>query len=217
MSFTYPTLVSAIQAYAENDSSEFLAEMPNFIENACRTVAREVDPPGLNVIANVTTTPLSPFLALPDECLVLKNVTYNSATSRQILKNRPYDFITTYWPSTSTGGTPLFYDRYDDATLFLGPTPSGAVQCEIRYVTVDVPTSGSPESYLLDHYPELVLYRCMVEANLFMKNEADAEKWQQVYNRARDSVENEARRNRRDDTMNPIMSPKTQNTLKGER
>jgi hypothetical protein len=57
----------------------------------------------------------------------------------------------------------------------------------------------------------------MVEANLFMKNEADAEKWQQVYNRARDSVENEARRNRRDDTMNPIMSPKTQNTLKGER
>jgi hypothetical protein len=215
MAYNYVTLTSAIQQYAENSGPDFVKMLPSIVENAVRAVARETDVVGLHAITTVTTSIGSPTVTLPDECLLIHTVAKVSGATKQLLKRRPYDYIVDYWPDYSSVGSPLFYDRVNDTTLYVGPTPSSETPIEIMYTTVSIPSSTKRDSYILTRYPELVLYRCMVETNLIMKDMQDAQTWQQVYDRAREAAENEARRNRRDDTATPIMGKMGANTLKG--
>ena len=215
MSFTYNSLTSAITQYTENDSTEFRTMLPWIVENAVRNVAREVDVIGLDTITTVSAS-ASPYVALPNECLLLRTLAHVSGTTKTFLKKRPYDFAVNYWPDYTSTGTPLFYDRVDDAQLYIAPTPAPNTPFELRYVTVSIPSSANQNSYILTRYPELTLYKCMVESCLVMQNNEDAQIWQGVYDRAREGAENEARRNRRDDTNTQgIMGSMGKNTLKG--
>lgn len=215
MGFTYDTLSSAIVNYIENDGEEFQNMVPNIIENSVRTIAREVDIVGLKAITTIAGTSGSPLVPLPSECLVIHTIArISSGVKKELLNRRSYDFITTYWPESTSVGTPIYYDRIDDNNIYVGPTPSEDSSFEVRYTTVSIPTSISQDSYLLTNYPDLVLYRCMVEANLIIKDMSDVQVWSSLYDRTREGVENEARRNRRDDTNSPIMSPLGSNNLK---
>lgn len=215
MGYNYNSLADSIIAYTENTGVEFVTELPSIIGHAVRAVARETDIIGLNAVTTVSTVLSQPFVQLPNECLLLHTVAYVSGTSKSFLKRRPYDYIVTYWPDYSQTSKPLFYDRINDEQIYVGPTPNSDSPIELRYVTVSIPTSANPDSYILTRYPELVLYRSMVGAHLFNKNQTEAQLWQQVYDRARESAENEARRNRRDDGSTPIMGKIGSNTLKG--
>lgn len=213
----YNSLVSAVQAWTENDDTEMLTYIPQFVENACRTIAKEVDAIGLNAIVSVTADAGSPFVVLPNDCFVIKSVVKVSAGRKEFLKHRPYDYLVEYWPDyASVGGNPTHYTRLNDSQLYIVPTPTSTQELELRNVTVSIPSSTNVSAYVLDRYPNLLLYRTLFEASMFMKHSDDAQKWQATYDRERDAVENEARRNRRDDgdTPNRINNIQVQNNLK---
>lgn len=212
----YASLVSAIQGYIEDDGTEFEGLIPNAITNAFKSISREIDPVGFNALVSVTATGLNPSVPLPSDILVIKSVAKTSAGRKKFLMQRPYTYLVELWPAiTSGGGNPNYYTRMDDLSLYVAPTPTSTQSLEVRGVVVSIPTSANPTCHLLDKYPGLVLSRCMVEANLIKKDIQDADIWGKYYDREREGIENEARRNRRDDGFQPIHSLHFENTLKG--
>lgn len=212
----YNTLVSSIQHYVEDSGEEFTSLIPNIIKNACRTLVREVDVVGFNAIVSVTATGLSPSVPLPADCYVIKSVAKTSTGRKKFLYHRPYTYLVEMWPAiTSGGGNPEFYTRMDSANLYVAPTPTSTQELEVRVVTVSIPTSDNPTCHLIENYPGLLLSRCLIEANMIKKDMEDANVWGQFYDRERQAVENEARRNRRDDGFQPITGVHFENTLKG--
>ncbi len=201
----YNAFVSVLQNWTTNTSDEFLEAIPRIVENACRTIGKEVDAIGLNVTTSVTAVAGSPYVALPSECYVIHSVAKTSGTNREFLKHRSYGYLLEAWPdTTSVGGNPSYYTRLDDSNLYIVPTPTSTQDLELRYVNVSIPSSANVSCYLLNHCPDLLLYACMVEANLYQMDMANAQIWQPKYEAARAAVANEARRNRRDDGTQPM-------------
>lgn len=216
MSLTYNSLVSAIQTYVEDSGEEFISQLPTIITNSCLAIVKEVDAVGLNVTVTVSASTGNPIVLLPDACYVIKTVAKTSAGRKKFLKHRSYDYLIESWPDvTSVKGNPTSYNRLNDTQLYVTPTPAIDQPIEIRMVTVSIPSSDNQTSYLLDRYPDLTLYRCLVEANLLKMNPDDAKSWADMYTNTKTQVENEARRNRRDDGFTPIAGPISENTLKG--
>lgn len=211
----YNELATKVQEFKENNNQEFVSNIPYFVEAACRTIAKEVDSVGLNTSATLTPTSGSPVLTLPSECFVIKSLAAVSGTTKSFLKCRPYDYIVQLWPDAASVGTPSHYARVNDSEVYVVKTPDASNSFELKYVTVSIPSSASPNCYLLDRYPNLLMYRTMAEANTFMMDWDDAAKWQALYDRERGSVANEARRNRRDDgnSVNPMQITVNQNNL----
>lgn len=212
----YNSLVSCIQHYVEDTGEEFTQLIPNVIRNACRTIVREVDVTGFNVITSVTAIGGVPTATLATDSYVIKSVAKTSAGRKKFLLHRPYTYLVELWPTVDVGGgNPTYYTRLDNNSIYLAPTPTSTQELEVRVVTVSIPTSDNPNCYLLDMYPGLLLSRCLVEANMIKKDMPDANVWGQFYDRERQAVENEAKRNRRDDGFQPISGVHFENTLKG--
>ena len=211
--YDYNTLSEAIKKYSENYGDDFAAAIPSIIENSVRSIGREIDPPGFRATTTVNSSLLNPEVTLPDECLVIHSVAKVSGNNKKLLKRRPYDFIVTYWPNITSVASPIYYDRTGESVIYLAPTPEENTPIEIRYSTVSIPTPTNPESFVLSKYPDLVLQRCMVEANLVMKSMEDAATWGSAYKGTKEAVINEARRNRRDDTQTPTISSSYSNNV----
>lgn len=216
----YTELTQRVQDWSENTNPDFIDNIPVFIDNACRTIAREVDGVGLSVFTTVSATPTDPRLTLPTDCYVLQNVVKTSAGRSVSLKHRPYDILRFMWPEATSVGSPKYYDRIDHQTLYMAPTPTNTNPVELRYVTVTAPSALKPTPYVLQYHPNLLLYRVMVEANLFQMDMENVQMFQGFYDRERDAASNEGRRNRRDNSMmsgGPLNTNiSTQNTLKGD-
>lgn len=215
----YATFVSKISEWTENDNDVFMSNIPMFISNACKAIGREVDAVDLNTTTSIVCSSGNPIVPLPTTCDVIKTLVKTSAGKREFVPFRSYDECLMYWPHTGTqGGSPVYYNRINRDELYVVPTPTTTQELELRYVGVTIPSSVNTSTYLLSNYPNLLLYRTLVDANLFLMDMENAQMYQAYYDRERQAVENEARRNRRDDTstINKINTTVHENNLKGE-
>ncbi len=224
MSFTYNTLTSTITKYVVDTGGDFRELLPVIIENAVRLCAREVSPVLMDTTTTVVfapTTITDNVVILPDTVDVVKQVTFtNTATGqRNVLKHRPVNVVTAYNVNNSATYTaPEYYGRKGQEEIILGPYTITSGTLEVTHTAVSIPSLANPDSDLLTKYPDFILAGCMVESYLVKMDEENARLWQLRYDRIRDSIENEARRNRRDDTSSPNnLSKSSTNSLSGSK
>ena len=84
------------------------------------------------------------------------------------------------YPNASTQGAPKYYALFDNDTFILAPTPDQSYTTELHYFyrPTSITATSNGESWLGTNAPECLLYGSMVQANLFLKGEADM---QQLY------------------------------------
>ena len=97
----YNAFVSVLQNWTSNTSDEFLEAIPTIVDNACRTIAKEVDAIGFETFVSVTADSGSPFVVPPDECFVINAVAKTSNGVKKFLKRRSYGYLIEYWPDVS--------------------------------------------------------------------------------------------------------------------
>jgi hypothetical protein len=91
-------------------------------------------------------------------------------------------FIREAYPSPTTTGTPKYYSQFDDNTLFVGPTPSSALQVEMHYFYYPTSIVTASTTWLGTNFDNVLLYGSLVEAAAFMKSEEDITKtYQEQY------------------------------------
>lgn len=213
---TYSYLVTDIKNTAENDSTEFADQIPYFINKSELQLTKDLDDFGLDVFTTITLSASNPIVSIPSGTRIIRNVNYTTSASsiKTNLLQRTYEYAIDYFPYASAStGTPRYYARKNNTQIYIVPTPASTVTGEIQTVARPASlTSAAPSNYYSEFCYNALFYRCMFEANFFMKNWEVAQAWEAQYKNSIDGLRNQARRTRQDDMetpRNPVGGPDT--------
>jgi hypothetical protein len=208
----YSYLKTDIVNTAENDSTEFEEQISYFVERAEDRLIKELDDAGLDYYSSFTFTASDPVVSLPDGTLVIRNVNFKTSTSSNIitLLQRPYEYAIDYWPHASAStGTPRYYSRKNNTSIYIVPTPVSAITGEVQYtkrplaLSSVTDTSATTSNYFSEFCYVALFNACMIEANVFMKSWNTVPLWENQYKNSIDALRNQARRTRQDDMETP--------------
>jgi hypothetical protein len=138
----YTQLSDAIQAYTENTSTEFVAQIPVFVKQAEQRIYNTVQFPSLRKNVTGTTTASNKYLACPSDFLSVYSMAVidPATTEYEYLLNKDVNFIRQAYPSPTSTGTPKYYALFGtqsaaqtELTFILGPTPNAAYSVELHY------------------------------------------------------------------------------------
>jgi hypothetical protein len=102
--------------------------------------------------------------------------------ARQLIFPRSLEYCQQYWPDLTQTGAPRFYADWDYNHWLLVPTPDLAYPWNIVYYQLP-PLLGDQNqtNWLTDFAPNLLLYRALLEATPFLKNDERIGTWQQFF------------------------------------
>ena len=183
----YTQLTAAICDYTQNFESDFVANIPVFVQQAEQRIYNTVQFPSLrkNVTGSVTTA--NKYLSCPGDFLSVYSMAVIDATGAyEYLLNKDVNFIRQAYPNPTTDtGIPKYYALFgptvsgatisDELSFLLGPTPDAAYSVELHYYYYpeSISVAGDGQTWLGDNFESVLLYGSLVEAYTFMKGEAD--------------------------------------------
>ena len=150
----------------------------------------------------------NPVVSLNDRVRIIRNVNYTTSASskKTSLLQRTYEYAIDYWPYVSAStGTPRYYARKNNTSIYIVPTPTSTLTGEIQTVSQPLPlasatgTSVTTTNYFSQYCYDALFYGCMMEATMYMKDWQTLPLWQQQYEAAIITLRNQARRTRQDD------------------
>ena len=189
----YTELLQAVQDYIESTETSFVSNIPTFVRQAEERIYRSVMIPELRKNATAATTTGNQYLARPSDFLsVFSMAVVDADGDYTYMYDKDVNFIREAYPRASTQGLPLYYAQFDgdqipsgDGNFILGPTPDAAYTVELHYYydPPSIVTSGT--SWLGDNSSEVLLYGSLINANIFLKGEADVQAgYQSMYDAA---------------------------------
>jgi len=178
----YTQLSNAIQAYTENTETDFVANIPVFVQQAEERIFNSVQFPSLrqNVTGSMTTN--NKYLQCPTDFLAVYSLAViNASGEYEYLLNKDVNFIRQAYPQPTDTGIPRYYalfgprsDNPAELTFILGPTPDAGYSSELHYFFYPPSISVAPfTSWLGDNFDPVLLYASLVEAYTYMKGEND--------------------------------------------
>jgi hypothetical protein len=193
----YAQLSAQIQAYLENTFPDTLTwdgqtvtskdQIDTFIKQAEQRIFNTVQFPSIRKNVTGTLTINNKYLSSPGDFLSVYSMAVIDATGRyEYLLNKDVNFIRQAYPNPASTGIPKYYALFGPTTtnsnppvltnelsFILGPTPDVAYNVELHYFFYPESISTAGTSWLGDNYSPVLLYGSLVEANTFMKGEAD--------------------------------------------
>lgn len=195
---TFTSLQEDMRRYLERGAlvdTQVYEQLPRLINLAERAIARELKIQGfINVVTSTLTQGTSVY-AKPDRWRDTISMTYGTGASqntREPLYARSYEYCRAYWPDSDEQSAPLFYADYNYANWLIVPTPDDDYPWEIVYYQQPPLLDASNETnWLTDYAPNALLYRALLEATPFLKNDERIPVWGQMYQQAIASLSTE--------------------------
>jgi hypothetical protein len=183
----YTQLTAAICDYTQNFDQDFIDNIPVFVKQAEQRIYNTVQFPSLRKNVTGVTTANNKYLSAPGDFLAVYSLAVIDALGAyEFLLNKDVNFIRQAYPSPTSTGIPKYYALFGPSTtndasplitnelsLILGPTPAAAYSVELHYYYYPESIVTAQETWLGDNFDSVLLYGSLVEANTFMKGEAD--------------------------------------------
>lgn len=176
MAYTFTTLKQAIQDYTENTETTFVNNLSRFIQNAEERLYRTLQIPSLRRVVDSTLVNGQRFLNKPADFQYIYSIAVKEADGDYVfLLDKDSNFLREAFPNTSTTGFPQYYANHNDEHFMLAPTPNStyAVQLHYAHDPTSITTSSDGTSWLGTNAEVPLLYGSLIEANIFMKGDAD--------------------------------------------
>ena len=177
----YTELTDAICDYTQNFDTDFVSNIPVFVEQAEQRIYNTVQFPSIrkNVTGSVTAN--NKYLACPDDFLAPYSMAVIDATGvYEFLLNKDVNFIRQAYPQPTDTAIPKYYALFgsqsnsaNELTFILGPTPDATYSIELHYYYYPQSITTASTSWLGDNFDTVLLYGSLVEAYTFMKGETD--------------------------------------------
>jgi hypothetical protein len=185
----YTQLTAAICDYTQNFDQDFVDNIPVFVKQAEQRIYNTVQFPSIRKNVTGLTELNNKYLSCPGDFLAVYSLAVVDATGAyEYLLNKDVNFIRQAYPVPTSTGLPKYYALFGPTTtsgaspvvtnelsFILGPTPAAAYTVELHYYyypeSISVAASG--QTWLGDNFDSVLLYGSLVEANTFMKGEAD--------------------------------------------
>lgn len=185
----YSELSAAIQAYTENPSADFVAQIPVFVEQAEQRIYNTVQIANLRKNVTGVLSANNKYLSCPNDFLSAYSLAViDGSGNYTFLQNKDVNFIRQVYPSPTATGLPKYYAIFgptttndpspvitDELSFILGPTPNSTYNVELHYYYYPESITVAPDgrTWLGDNFDSALLYGSLVEAYTYMKGEAD--------------------------------------------
>lgn len=206
---TYAELKSSIKRWARRENStDFDAEVDTFIELGENDMFRELRVWQMESLQTLTTTAAQTTVDLPSRTIEVKHLRIaadSSANNDRALTYMPlHTLIHTYHDRGSA--TPDHYS-FEQDMLYLGPTPSAAIDLEALCITRPTPLSATATSNdILSNYSDIYLYASLVHAYAYVRNPERMQDAMVMRDRAISSANKQARKRKASGTPAGIRS-----------
>lgn len=187
----YTELTAAICDYTQNFDTDFVSNIPVFVEQAEQRIYNSVQFPSIRKNQYSLITANNKYVSLPNDFLSVyslalvtgvTNANLDTGTFEYLL-NKDVNFIRQAYPTPNSTGEPKYYALFGptivnsvittELSLILGPTPDAAYYVELHYYYYPESIVTAATTWLGDNFDSVLLYGSLVEANTFMKGEAD--------------------------------------------
>jgi hypothetical protein len=180
---TFNSLKDDLKRYLERgypEDTEVVAQIPRLINAAERAIASQLKILGLlEAVTSDLTAGVSVY-AKPDRWR--ETVSMAAGTPRRQIFARGYEYCRTYWPDETLRDVPEFYADYDYLHWLIVPTPVATIPWEIMYYQLPQLLDNVNQSNWLSEYaPNVLLYRSLLEATPFLKNDERIQVWEGFY------------------------------------
>lgn len=159
---TYSGLVSLIQTYVEDTSTEFTNNVQGIINRAEERVIRDVDLSVFDETQTTSTVSAQAYVNRPssNDPGTVRWVRINGV----LQKRRTYEYLLEYGGS----GQPIYFHETDDY-IYLAPTPDQTYTVQIRYLSRPTALSASnTTNWLTNNAATALLHAALVEAEQFL-------------------------------------------------
>lgn len=170
----YTTLITLLQDYTQNSSSEFVASIPDIVRLAEDRIYQSVQIPALKRNATSNFVQGNKYLAAPTDFLATYSMAAKSASGvYYYLLEKEVGYINEAFPDPSVTGVPRYYALFNDVTFVVSPTPNDFYEVELHYFYEPPSIVDAGNSWLGDNTESVLFYGCLCEAYTYMKGEAD--------------------------------------------
>lgn len=185
---TFASLQADIRRYIERGyatDTEVYEQIPRLITLAERSLARAIKVQGFLVPVVSGLVAGTSVYSKPNRWRETVSMNYGAGITqndRTFILPRSYEYCRSYWPNSDERDTPQFYADYDFSHWLIVPTPVASYPWEIMYYQLP-PLLGDDNqtNWLTDYAPNALLYRCLVEASPFLKNDERLQVWMGMY------------------------------------
>lgn len=170
----YSTLVSLLQDYTQNSSSEFVAAIPDIVQLAEDRIYQTVQIPALKQNSTSNFIQGNKYLATPVDFLAAYSMAVKTpAGVYNYMLEKDVGYINEAFPNQAVTGIPRFYALFNDSAFVVAPAPSSFFEVELHYFyePPSIVTAGT--SWLGDNVESVLFYGALVEAYTYMKGEND--------------------------------------------
>lgn len=180
---TYASLTLDLKRYLERgypEDTEVLAQIPSLINLAERAITRKLKILGLLEVVTADLVAGTSVYAKPDRWR--ETVSMQAGAPRRQIFARSYEYCRSYWPDPALRETPEFYADYNYANWLIVPTPVATIPWEISYYQLPALLDDANQTnWLTDYAPNVLLYRALLEATPFLKNDERIPVWEGFY------------------------------------
>lgn len=196
VSMTFTSLQEDVRTYLERGSTPdtaVYAQIPSLIGLAERAIARRLKVTGtINVVTSTLVAGTSVY-AKPDRWRKTASMEFGLGTpplqKRKPIFTRSYEYCREYWPNEVLQDVPKFYADFDYAHWLIVPTPAAAYPWQIIYYQQPpLLELANQTNWLTDYAPNALLYRTLLEAEPFLKNDQRMNTWRQLYEEAVEAI-----------------------------
>lgn len=193
---TWSSLCTDILSYCERPTDkQVIAQLPRLIQLAENRIASEVRGLGFLRVLKGTMTGGNPVIDKPATWRESSSLRLMIGTQTKTVYKRSYEYCRAYCEDTSVKRTPRFYADYDFAHFFVAPSPDKNYDFELVFFEKPMQLSKENETnWTTVHAPQLLLYAALLEAQVYLKNDARIETFKGLYIQAAQAVMEESHR-----------------------
>lgn len=182
----FASLTQDITNYLERGGSSLTdptvaAQIPRIINAGERKLAQNLKLLGqieVLVQAPIGLQANNAVVAKPDRWRSTVSMNYGAGATgntRTFLFPRSYEYLVSYWPDRTAvdiNQPPLFYADYDLNHWLVAPTPPQNYPLEsMNYMQPPLLDAGNQSNFWTNNVPNVLLYECLMEAALFLKDD----------------------------------------------
>lgn len=187
LQYTYDTLTAAVLAYAEDSDPDFVANVDDFIAKGELRLLRDLELETFEQWLEVTISAGDRTLNKPADVVAVNDLWIRDPSAQQWIEcpRRSFEYCLMFAPLESSTGVPAYYAEYDEDEIYVVPTPIKSYTGGNARVRATIRPSGLSASvsdtFLSEHYSDMLFHAVMMEAYEFQKNEAKVQSSAQKY------------------------------------
>jgi hypothetical protein len=176
---TYAEIVSILQQWNEDDSTEFSNSIPDIIARTEDRIFRSV-PQILDHRNSETGTFTSGTNTIRTTATDVRGIRYlyiTVSSNNVFLEQRKDEYLQDYWLNSSTTSQPKYYAidtaATNGTTLLLAPTPDSNYSYTLKYTRMPTRLSSSnTTTYVSINHPDVLIKGALYESAVFLNREA---------------------------------------------